>query len=195
MRFFYFLTVFFFSVSGWSSAVEAPLGSEGYKFEINANAYRNGETIELGLISPKFFKFKSHSRHYWSAFGTIGLNTLSNIMLPGKTNVDEEVLNLEAMLGVMAQAQFYKNHITQYGKVAIDAIQYDDDIEKDVQVGAVFESGLAFHSLFGANDEVSKSSLHIGLRWRFGFSPLESLAGQPDLAEGISFVIGSRVAF
>ncbi len=195
MRVLCFIAAILFSATSWSSVVEAPRGSENFKFEINANAYRDGETIEIGLITPKVFKLRSSSRHYWSFFGTLGANTVANVELAGQANVEEEVFNIEAMLGIIAQAQFFRNHITQYGKVAIDATQYDDDIDESIHVGGVLESGLAFHSLFGDNEEPSKSSVHIGLRWRFGFSPLEDLPGQPDLAEGISFVIGSRIAF
>lgn len=176
-----------------------PLVSEKFRFEITANSFRDGESIEAGFLFPHLFKFKTSSRHFWSPFLSIGMTTFNNVAFVDKEKLEEEVINLEAIIGLFAFGRFYKDFIFQYGKIGLDHIILDDGQFKknDSSTGFLLESGLEFQSSlakWGINSE-SPIAIHLGLRWRFGHGPLEDVQGSPDLIEGISFVIGSRLSF
>lgn len=180
-----------------AAANDEPSGH--WRLEGSANAFRQGETIELGVITPGLFKFRRESRHTWSLFASAGLNSFSNALRVGETAVDEELLNLELIGGLFAHGRFYSDFLYQYGKIAVDYIALDDDIggADDSVIGGLLESGLEFRSNIarGLSDAQRPVSIHLGLRWRFGFEPIEGLQGQPDPVEGISFVLGSRLMF
>ena len=177
-----------------------PEDADRYRFEVNANAFREGETIEIGVGTPALFQFKKGSRHYWSLFATVGLHTISNFTLVGETKVEEELFNVEAIAGIFAHGKFYGDFLYQYGKVAVDFVSYDSKINgsDDSAVGGLLESGLEFRSSFakwGISDAEKPFAIHFGLRWRFGFEGIDGLQGEPDPIEGISFVIGTRLFF
>lgn len=170
------------------------------RIEASANAFREGETVELGVVTPTLFKFSKDSRHYWSLFASAGLNTLSNQRLAGETRVKADLHNVEAIAGLFAHGRFYGDFLYQYGKIAADFVRLDRDIPGDDNsaLSGLLESGLEFRSSFaklawsGVENPVA---IHVGLRWRFGFDSVDGLEGQPDPLEGISFVIGTRVTF
>lgn len=173
------------------------LYAEGYnRFDLSANAFRDGESIEIGWISPYSFKMKEDSRHTWSFFTSVGVLTLANVALIDETEVKEETFNVEVILGIAADAQFYDDFIHQYGKFAIDTIFLSDDFEEESSVtGFMLESGLEFRSNKTKPSFWDYGALHMGLRWRFLFPALDSIQGKPDPIEGISFVIGVRNNF
>lgn len=174
--------------------------AEHWRIDASANAFRDGETIELGVITPTLFKFRKESRHYWSLFGTVGLHTLSNQQLQGKVRVEEQLTNIEAIGGLFAHGGFYGDFLYQYGKVAADFVSLDGDIRSGDRsmLGALLESGIEFRSSFARlswSDIENPVAIHVGLRWRFGFDSVDGLQGSPNPLDGISFVIGSRFMF
>lgn len=173
--------------------------AEHWRIDASANAFRDGETIELGLIAPTLFKFRKESRHHWSVFGTVGLNTLSNQQLQGQARVEEQLTNVEAIAGLFAHGRFYGDFLFQYGKVAADFVSLDSDIHgSHSKLGALLESGIELRSSFARlswSDIENPVAIHIGLRWRLGFDSVDGLQGNPNPLDGISFVIGSRLAF
>lgn len=173
--------------------------AEHWRIDASANAFRDGETIELGAITPTLFKFRQESRHHWSLFGTVGLNTLSNLQLQGQSRVEEQLTNVEAIAGLFAHGRFYGDFLYQYGKVAADFVSLDSDIHgSQSELGALLESGIEFRSSFASlawSKIENPVAIHIGLRWRFGFDAVDGLQGSPNPLDGISFVIGSRLTF
>jgi len=180
-----------------SFSVEKPEQSNHYRIEFNANPFRDGETIEVGVITPSVFKLKKDSRHYWSLFADIGLNTFANALVDGQNEFEEELLNIEIQAGIFAFSHFYGDFLYQYGKIGVDFVALDSDIEDDTAIGAVLESGLEFRSSwakFGLSHTENPISAHIGLRWRAGFDQIDGLAGRPDSLEGISIVLFKSIS-
>ena len=91
--------------------------------------------------------------------------------------------------GLRALAPFYGDFISQYGKIAVDAIFFDENVSDEAGIGGLFETGLEF------NSSVANLSYHVGVRWRFALPKNEELPNDPDLFEGVSMVLGSRFSF
>ncbi len=189
-------------ICGLLGALPAIAGTEPYddwRLEASANAFREGETIEFGVVTPALFQFRQGSRHHWSLFASAGAHGLANQRLAGQSEVEEDLLNLELSAGLFASGRFHGDMLYQYGKLAATWIDLDEDIagSDDAVAGALLESGLEFSSRFsraGLSGEQRRLAIHLGLRWRFGFDPLDGLEGKPDPIEGISFVIGTRLS-
>jgi hypothetical protein len=158
------------------------------RFEISANPMQNGDAFEFGLSSSSLFKFKESSRHYWSIFGTLGTLTTSNVLLKDETKV-EEIISPELILGIQAHANFLKDFLFQYGKIALDAVFYDSKLRKSAATGLLLESGIEFKS------DIEKISFHLGFRWRLGLPTANEISGETDPFEGLSMIFGTRFFF
>lgn len=168
-----------------------------YRLDGTANAFREGETIELGIQTPYLFKALKSSRHHWSLFANVGALSVANVLPVGQTEIEQEVFNTEVTLGLFSHGQFYDDFIYQYGKIAADLISFDNRINQGSALGVMFESGLEFRSNFAQWlwDTIEHPiTIHLGLRWRFAFEPLDRIVPKTDLIEGVSFTIGTRVS-
>lgn len=173
--------------------------SDRWRMEGSANAFRDGKSIEFGLITPGLFQFQSGSRHHRSIFVTAGLHSLANPLRVGQAQVDEELQNLDVIAGLFAHGRFYNDVVYEYGKLAVGHLEFDGDLGGTTEsaTGALLESGLEFRSTVarvGLSSADKPLFIHLGLRWRFGFDPIDGLRGRPDPLEGISFVLGSRLS-
>lgn len=158
------------------------------RFEITANPMQSGDAFEFGYSTKSLFKLKEKSRHHWSIFGSIGTLTYSNAVIKGEAK-SKELVSPELIFGIMANANFFKDYLFQYGKVALDTIFYDENLREDVGFGALLETGIEFRS------DIEKLSFNLGFRWRVGLPAADQLVTEPDPFEGISIVFGSRFFF
>jgi len=184
---FIFTFVFLFSSISFAQTSEFH-PKDNYRFEINANPHQEGDAFEIGFSTPFLFKFRNNSRHYWSYFITAGANVDYNSAPIGATEA-EDIINLEVITGIAANAAFYKNFIFQYGKIGVDAIFYDDKLKNNAGFGGFFEAGLEIKS------SLESLSLHTGVRWRFELPAIDRLGQGVDPFEGVSVVFGSRYYF
>ena len=159
-----------------------------YRFEINANPHQEGDAFEIGFSTPYLFKFRKNSPHYWSYFLTVGANVDYNSS-PSTVQEAEDIMNLEIITGIAANASFYKDFIFQYGKIGVDAIFYDEKLKNSTGIGGFFEAGLEFKS------PSRNISLHTGVRWRFALPEVDHLGPGVDPFEGVSMVFGTRYYF
>jgi len=159
-----------------------------YRMEINANPHQEGDAFEIGFSTPCLFKLRDQSQHYWSYFLTAGANVDYNSNPIGTTEA-EDIVNIEIITGLSANAAFYKDFIFQYGKVGVDVLFYDDKLESSTGIGGFLESGLEFKS------SAQNFSLHVGARWRFALPEIEKLGKGVDPFEGVSMVFGTRYYF
>ena len=183
-----FVIILTFSALFFSTTLFAAV-DDNYRVEINANPYQNGDAFDIGISTPYLFKFRAASRHRWSLFTTLGANTLYNTIIQNESDV-AETINFEVVAGLRALAPFYGDFISQYGKIAIDAIFYDENVsDEGLGLGGLFETGLEF------NSSVTNLSYHVGVRWRFGLPANNQIDRNPDQFEGVSMVLGSRFSF
>lgn len=182
------VTTTFLLIMTFSTQLFAKSSDDAYRFEVNANPYQNGDAFDVGFSTPYLFKLRADSRHRWSFFTTLGANTLYNTPIEDEAEV-EETINFEIITGLRALAPFYKDFVSQYGKVALDIIFYDENLRDNPGLGGLLETGLEF------NSSVTDLSFHIGLRWRFALPVNDNVEGEPDFFEGVSMVLGSRFTF
>ena len=118
-------------------------------------------------------------------FATVGSNVDYNSRPLSQTE-SEDLINIEVIAGLFANANFYKDFIFQYGKIGLDVIFYDKKLDDDPGFGAFFETGYEFKS------DLTKFTFHVGARWRFLLPELNSLGEGIDPFEGVSMVLGTR---
>ena len=183
----FLLSLFFFSLTLFANESDFH-SKDHYRLEINANPHQEGDAFEIGFSTPSLFKLREKSRHYWSYFLTVGANVDYNSQLI-TAQKSEEILNIELITGIAANAKFYKDFIFQYGKIGVDTIFYDKKLRDSAGIGGFFEAGLEFRS------SLENLSIHTGVRWRFLLPEIENLQGGIDPFEGVSMVFGTRYYF
>ena len=154
--------------------------------EASFNPHQFGDAVELGYAKSDLFKLRDKSRHSWGVFVSGGIYTLYNTVSENESSAKDH-LSGEFITGILAKAPFTSDIVAQYGKLALDLVVFDDKINSTPELGGLLESGLEFLNTYNR-----QMSLHIGLRWRFGFSKVNRLANQIDPVEGLSMLFGAR---
>jgi hypothetical protein len=174
-----------------------PINADNYHLELNFNPHQYGDALEVGIGTPLFFKFGEKSRHHWGLFTTLGANFLYNADLDGHRE-SSQILDPEWMVGLFANSRFKDDFINQYGKIAISTVFYDRDLRSSPGIGGLIQTGLEFRGDFGISEwsgVKNPMTVHLGVRWRFGFPRAKGLQNDGNPVDGVSFVSGTYFYF